>query len=57
MSYKIHNLFKTRGVPGTHDINLLKKFLYNLKKIDLKKFKSPKFDKSIDDRFKKKILE
>ena len=54
MSYKIHNLFKTRGVPGTHDINLLKKFLYNLKKIDLKKFKSPKFDKSIDDRFKKK---
>ena len=54
MSNKIHNLFKTRGVPGTHDINLLKKFLYNLKKIDLKKFKSPKFDKSIDDRFKKK---
>ena len=54
MSHKIHNLFKTRGVPGTHDINLLKKFLYNLKKIDLKKFKSPKFDKSIDDRFKKK---
>ena len=57
MSYKIHNLFKTRGVPGTHDINLLKKFFYNLKKINLKKFKSPKFDKSIDDRIKKKILE
>jgi len=54
MSYKIHNLFKTRGVPGTHDINLLKKFFYNLKKINLKKFKSPKFDKSADDRFKKK---
>jgi len=54
MSYKIHNLFKTRGVPGTHDINLLKKFFYNLKKINLKKFKSPKFDKSTDDRFKKK---
>ena len=54
MSYKIHNLFKTRGVPGTHDINLLKKFFYNLKKINLNKFKSPKFDKSIDDRIKKK---
>ena len=54
MSYKIHNLFKTRGVPGTHDINLLKKFFYNLKKKNLKKFKSPKFDKSIDDRSKKK---
>jgi len=54
MSYKIHNLFRTRGVPGTHDINLLKKFFYNLKKINLKKFKSPKFDKSTDDRFNKR---
>ena len=25
MSSKIHNLLSTRGVPGTHDINLLKK--------------------------------
>ena len=32
MSYKIHKLFKTRGVPGTHDIKLIKKFFYNLKK-------------------------
>ena len=54
MSYKIHKLFKTRGVPGTHDINLIKKFFYNLKKINLNKFKSPKFDKSTDDRFKKR---
>jgi len=54
MSYKIHNLFKTRGAPGTHDINLLKKFFNNLKKKNLKKFKSPKFDKSTDDRFKKR---
>ena len=54
MSYKIHTLFKTRGVPGTHDMNLLKKFFNNLKKINLKKFKSPKFDKSTDDRFKKR---
>ena len=54
MSYKIHSLFKTRGVPGTHDISLLKKFFYNLKKRNLKKFKLAKFDKSNDDRFKKK---
>jgi len=54
MSYRIHNLFKTRGVPGTHDINLLKKFFNNLKKVNLKKFKSPKFDKSTDDRFRKR---
>ena len=26
MSYRIHPLFKTRGVPGTHDINLIKNF-------------------------------
>ena len=32
MSYKIHPLFKTRGVPGTHDINLLKKYLKAVKK-------------------------
>ena len=36
MSNKIHPLFKTRGVPGTHDINLIKKFFYFVKK---KKFK------------------
>ena len=26
LSNKIHPLLKTRGVPGTHDINLVKKF-------------------------------
>ena len=45
MSNKIHPLFKTRGVPGTHDINLIKIFL-KFKKKNLKKFKLPKFDKS-----------
>ena len=53
MSKKIHPLFATRGVPGTHDIKLLNKVIKKLKK---KKFKSvliPKFDKSTDDRFKK----
>jgi len=53
MSYEIHPLFKTRGVPGTHDINLIKNFFYYIKKKKFKKFKIPKFDKSIDDRCKK----
>ena len=54
MSSKIHNLLRTRGVPGTHDINLLKKNLFNLNKKNFKIFRSPRFDKSIDDRVKKK---
>ena len=54
MSRKIHSLFKTRGVPGTHDINLILKFFSFIKKKNFKKFKIPKFDKSIDDRLKKK---
>ena len=54
MSQEEHGLFLTRGVPGTHDIKLLKKCLNSLTK---KKFKScyiPKFNKSIDDRYNKK---
>ena len=54
MSHKIHYLFKTRGVPGTHDINLIRKFFSFIKKRNFKSFKMPKFDKSIDDRLEKK---
>ena len=54
MSYAIHPLFKTRGVPGTHDINLVKRFFNFIKKKKFKKFMLPKFDKSTDDRLKKK---
>ena len=32
MSHKIHPLFKIRGVPGTHDINLAKNFFNIIKK-------------------------
>ena len=55
MSNSIHPLFKTRGVPDTHDINLVKKFFEFIKKKKFKKFKLPKFDKSTDDRLKKKL--
>jgi len=54
MSYTTHSLFKTRGVPGTHDINLIKRFFYFIKKKKFKKTKLPRFDKSNDDRLKKK---
>ena len=37
VSNEIHPLFKTRGVPGTHDIDLLKKFFNFIKKKNLKK--------------------
>ena len=32
MSKKIHPLFLTRGVPGTHDINLINRIFQKLKK-------------------------
>ncbi len=54
LSKKVHELLMTRGVPGTHDIDLISNFL---KKINHKRFSSislPKFDKSIDDREKRK---
>jgi len=54
MSKKIHPLFKTRGVPGTHDTSLIKKILTNLMKKNFKPLTIPLFDKSKDDRFPKK---
>ncbi len=54
MSNKIHPLFKTRGVPGTHDIDLVVKFFNLIEKNKFKKIKIPKFDKSSDDRQKRK---
>ena len=54
MANNIHPLFQTRGVPGTHDTNLIMNFLRKVIKKKFKKFKLPKFDKSIDDRLEKK---
>ena len=54
MSKRIHPLFKTRGVPGTHDIRLIKNFFNNIKKNKFKAFKMPQFNKSTDDRVDKK---
>jgi D-glycerate 3-kinase len=54
MSKKVHQLFKTRGVPGTHDTILIKKTFTNLIKKNFKPLTIPLFDKSKDDRFPKK---
>ena len=55
LSKKVHPLLMVRGVPGTHDINIM---LYFFKRIKEKKFKSiklPRFNKATDDRYNKKL--
>ena len=55
LSKNKHPLLRTRGVPGTHDINIMLNFF---KKIRVKKFKSfklPKFNKAVDDRCKQNL--
>ena len=55
LSKNKHPLLMTRGVPGTHDINLILNFF---RKIKLKKFNTlelPRFNKSIDDRYGKNL--
>ena len=54
LSKNVHKLFKTRGVPGTHDTNLIKKIFFNLKKKNFRPVLIPRFDKSRDDRFPKR---
>lgn len=51
LSQQVHPLFATRGVPGTHDIELAKNTLQNLKNCSAQSpCRIPVFDKSIDDR-------
>ena len=54
MSKNKSPLFLTRGVPGTHDTQMLFSCIKNFKNKKFKKFMIPKFDKSIDDRSSKK---
>ena len=50
-----HPLLLTRGVPGTHDIDMMNKLFSNIKKTKFRSMLIPKFDKSIDDRYNKKF--
>ena len=53
LSKKVHPLLKTRGVPGTHDIDMMLNLFRKVKAKKLKSLSLPKFDKSIDDRLSK----
>jgi D-glycerate 3-kinase len=44
----------TRGVPGTHDINMMLNFFRKAKSRKFKRLRLPTFNKAIDDRFEKK---
>jgi len=54
LSKKVHPMLLTRGVPGTHDINIMLDFFKKSKAKKFKNMKLPNFNKAIDDRFPKK---
>ncbi len=54
LSKRVHPMLLTRGVPGTHDINMMLNFFKQSKSKKFRRLKLPTFNKAIDDRFKKK---
>jgi len=54
LSKRVHPMLLTRGVPGTHDINMMLNFFRKAKKRKFKRLRLPTFNKAIDDRFDKK---
>jgi len=54
LSKRVHPMLLIRGVPGTHDINMMLNFFKKAKNKKFKRFKIPTFNKAIDDRFNKK---
>ena len=54
LSKKVHPMLLTRGVPGTHDINMILSFFKKVKSKKFKRLKLPTFNKAADDRFSKK---
>ena len=54
LSKRVHPMLLTRGVPGTHDIDMMLNFFRKSKSKKFKRFKLPTFNKAIDDRFSKK---
>ena len=56
LSKRVHPMLLTRGVPGTHDINMILNFFRNSKSKKFKRLKLPKFNKAIDDRYNKKKM-
>jgi len=54
LSKRVHPMLLTRGVPGTHDVNMMLNFFRKSKSKKFKRLKLPTFNKAIDDRFNKK---
>jgi D-glycerate 3-kinase len=54
LSKRVHPMLLTRGVPGTHDINMMLNFFRKAKSRKFKRLRLPTFNKAIDDRFEKK---
>ena len=54
LSKRIHPSLMTRGVPGTHDINMMLDFFKRVKGKKFRSLKLPKFNKVTDDRYNKK---
>jgi D-glycerate 3-kinase len=55
LSKKVHPLLMVRGVPGTHDINIMLDFFKRTKEKNFKSIKVPRFNKATDDRYNKKL--
>ena len=55
LSKKVHPLLMVRGVPGTHDINVMLDFFKRTKEKKFKLIKLPRFNKATDDRYNKKL--
>ncbi len=53
LSKRVHPMLLTRGVPGTHDINLMLSFFRKAKSKKFQRLKLPTFNKAVDDRFNK----
>ena len=47
-------MLATRGVPGTHDVQMMLDFFKKAKSKNFKKIDLPNFNKAVDDRFPKK---
>ncbi len=54
LSKRVHPMLLTRGVPGTHNINMMLNFFKKSKSKKFKRLKLPIFNKAIDDRLSKK---
>ena len=55
LSKNKHPLLMTRGVPGTHDVDLMLSFFKKTKGKNFQSLQIPKFNKAIDDRCSKRL--